>query len=301
MEKELIYKYKACLQVKNLFFKNKTNFDDLNDDEAENLYFEIKEFLTYVYRLDKESYLEAMPNVFKEEQVDDINRLKEAFTEINNNANIYINFEKELNKELKEKINKEFTSKNFIGSFPKYYLVQEENTLVVEYDDDIYYKDNELNVKRNAVIVKIPNELVGSLNIDLNTFTHEDLVLKYNTELNERKIKAFLVHLPDLDYSSELTDKEIERDLKYFDIINSVLNGDKYLPKWYIEYNRTSKDFSKMYFMLALLIGLPTVLVLSILLNVKGLGIVLVILAYTVISYYITQIFGKKKYDKVHK
>lgn len=301
MEKQEIYKYKAHLQVNNLFFKNIDNFDNYSEKELEDLYFQVKEFLMYVHRSDKTMYQEQLPVIFKEQEVKDFNDIKFAFNEIKENASKYIEFEKDLNKELKEKINIEFKNRNFLGAFPKYYLEKEDHTLVVEYDDDIYLTSDKLVCRRNAVVVKIPNDLVTSLNIDLNTFTHEDLVLKYNNELMERKIKAFLIHLPNLDYSVTISEEEITRDLKYFEIIDSVLGGIKYLPKWYIEYNKSSKDFSKTYLLLLLLIGIPTLIALTALFSLKGPVIAISLIGYFAVSYYISIKLGERKYNKVQK
>ena len=301
MDKLNIYNNKVNLQVYNLFFRSIESFDLLSEKEIEDLYFQIKEFLTYVYRTDKTMYQDALSDVFKDEQVEDYNKIKEAFLEIKENGIQYIEYEKTLNLDLKTKLNEEFKNKGFNGTYPKYYLTKEENTLIVEYDEDIYYSNEELVSKRNAVIVKIPNNLMESLNIDINTFTHEDLVLKYNTELTERKIKAFLIRLPDLDYSRNLNEQELIRDLKYLEIIDSVLNGVKYLPKWYIEYNKSVKDFSKTYLMILLLIGVPTVIALTALLSFNGPLIAISIIGYFLLSNYISKIFGLKKYNKIHK
>ena len=42
MEKQDIYKYKAHLQVNNLFFKNIDSFDNYSEKELEDLYFQVK-------------------------------------------------------------------------------------------------------------------------------------------------------------------------------------------------------------------------------------------------------------------
>ena len=301
MDKLNIYNNKVNLQVYNLFFRTIESFDLLSEKEIEDLYFQIKEFLTYVYRTDKTMYQDALSDVFKDEQVEDYNKIKEAFLEIKENTTKYIEYEKTLNLDLKTKLNEEFANRGFNGTYPKYYLTKEENTLIVEYDEDIYYSNEELVSKRNAIIVKIPNSLIESLNININSFTHEDLVLKYNTELTERKIKAFLIHLPDLDYSKDLNEEELIRDLKYLEIIDSVLNGVKYLPKWYIEYNKSVKDFSKTYLMIFLLVGVPTVIALTALLSFKGPLIAISIILYYLLSNYVAKIIGLKKYNKVHK
>ena len=79
MEKQDIYKYKAHLQVNNLFFKNIDKFDNYSEKELEDLYFQVKEFLMYVHRSDKTMYQEQLPVIFKEQEVKDFNDIKFAF------------------------------------------------------------------------------------------------------------------------------------------------------------------------------------------------------------------------------
>ena len=58
-----------------------------------------------------------------------------------------------------------------------------------------------------------------------------------------------MIHLPQRNYLEELKEENLIEDIKYFEIIDCVLEGKKYLPKWYlnVSFRHGKSDFDVIY------------------------------------------------------
>ena len=189
----------------------------------------------------------------------------------------------------------------FNGSYPRYYRDRPDEILFLEYDEDLYFNKDKLITKRIAMLVKIKKTSEIYQDLDVERFSYLDLITKYVDKLQNGDIKSFMIHLPNLNYLGDITDDMISNDIKYLELVENVINGGNRLPKWYINVNKTKKDFEKTYMMYSLV---PTLLIISvfgliIFRNNSSMLLICYIVGF-ILNILFCKYFGNKSYQKYH-
>lgn len=306
MDQNAIYISKIYVQSEYYLKSNSLSLlENYDENKSDDIFLSLKEYINLIERDDKEKINALLPKELtnQETQVSQ-DRIKEILLEIINKINEYNSYINNYFSPLAIQINDKMNQLGFIGQFPKFYKELPNEILILEYDDDIYFTDDTLNnikAKRMAMIVRIKNPEEVLPNLDLNNFTYLDLVTKYASELQTGNIRSFMIHLPDLNYQSKLTIDEINNDIKYLEIVETILNKEKHLPKWYVNVNRSIKDFERTYMLYSLL---PSIIIISIIgMMLFGNSSSALLICYVVgfiLDFVLCKFFAKKSYYKYH-
>lgn len=307
MDQLTIYISKIYLQSEYYLKSNSLSIlNDLDDNKVEDIFATLKEYITLIERDDKEQIYALLPEELTSQNLEVTEeKIKEILNDIKNKIIAYDEYINNYFLKLSLAVNEKMLSLGFNGSFPKYYKIIDNEILFLEYDEDIYLNKNleqeETVSKRMAMIVRIKNfeEVLPNLNID--DFTYLDLVTKYAAELQSGNIRSFMIHLPDLNYQKEMNDEDVQNDLKYLEVVETILNKEKHLPKWYVYVNRSAKDFERTYMLYSLL---PSIIVISIIgMMIFGSSSTALLMCYLVgfiLDVVLCKYFGKKSYYKYH-
>ena len=264
-------------------------------------YLEINEYFSNLSRTDIETIKNELPKEFtnKEELTEE--QIKELIVIINNKSKEYKEFIKNYTILLQQNLDKEMESRNFSGTYPKYYLEKENELLILEFDEDIYLKEETLEVNRQGFLIKIKNYQEVMPSFDINNFSYMSLFISYLEEIQNGNIRTFMIKLPVRDYTKELTDANVIEDIKYLEIVDCVLENKKYLPKWYINNGKTKKMIYKELFLFVLLITAFIGSFVNALLLKGNLGSLIIIWVITgIIDHFICKVIAEKKYNKYH-
>lgn len=264
-------------------------------------YLEINEYFSNLSRTDIETIKNELPKEFtnKEELTEE--QIKELIVIINNKSKEYKEFIKNYTILLQQNLDKEMESRNFSGSYPKYYLKKENELLILEFDEDIYLKEETLEVNRQGFLIRIKNYQEVMPSFDINNFSYMSLFISYLEEIQNGNIRTFMIKLPVRDYTKELTEANVIEDIKYLEIVDCVLENKKYLPKWYINNGKTKKMIYKELFLFVLLITAFIGSFVNTLLLKGNLTSLIIIWVITgIIDHFICKVIAEKKYNKYH-
>lgn len=264
-------------------------------------YLEINEYFSNLSRTDIETIKNELPKEFtnKEELTEE--QIKELIVIINNKSKEYKEFIKNYTILLQQNLDKEMESRNFSGTYPKYYLEKENELLILEFDEDIYLKEETLEVNRQGFLIKIKNYQEVMPDFDINNFSYMSLFISYLEEIQSGSIRTFMIKLPVRDYTKELTEANVIEDIKYLEIVDCVLENKKYLPKWYINNGKTKKMIYKELFLFVLLItAFIGSFVNTLLLNGNLTSLIIIWVITGIIDHFICKVIAEKKYNKYH-
>lgn len=303
MDQNTIYLSKIYFQADYYLKTNSLRLDD--EDKLEDIFISLKEYINLIERSDKGILNRLLPEELTTTELEvSYERIKEIITDIIDKINQYNEYTKSYFQNLIVKVDEKMNNLGFSGNFPKYYKNLSDEVLIVEYDDDIYFKndiDDEIISKRMAMIVRIKNPYETLPNLDINTFTYLDLVTKYAELLQTGNIRSFMIHLPELNYQTPMTIDEVNDDLKYLEVVETILNKGKHLPKWYVNVNRSAKDFERTYMLYSLL---PCIILISIIgMMIFGNSSTALLICYVIgfiLNVVLCKYFGKKSYYKYH-
>ncbi len=297
--------YMQCEYYLNCNGKSLTAIDNLsssNQGDMLDIFDGIRDYISLIERPDKLTISDLLPEeLINKDMVVTERRIFEIIKDLKDKIVDYQNYIASHLEKFKKVLSQNLKALGFIGSFPKYYRIFDEEILFLEYDEDIYLINEKAISKRIAMIVRIkkPDETIP--NLDIENFSYLDLVTKYADCLQGGLIRSFMIHLPDLNYLDEITDEIIENDLKYLEILESVLSKSKKLPKWYINISKTAKDFERTYLIYSLV---PVLLIVSIIGFIffynSSLGLMICYLIGVVLNFTLCKYFGKKTYNKYH-
>lgn len=295
--KQVLYLVKKTLNKAEIIFNDK-----LSEDELLDIWHQFSQSLGELDRKDKDCLLKSVPSILKNcDEVVDMLELRQAFQTVNKLIALFDNFYYKHLKPIIEVYDKEFSQREFQGSYPKYYKYLDGEMFFVEYDEDIYFENDELYASRIGIITKILKFDEEFLDCNVEKFTYLDLFFDYPEQAQKGLLRNFVIYLPEIILCTEVKETQIVDDLRYFEIVDSALTKQKNLPKWYLNIRRTVKDFRKLYFIISLMIVL---LVLSIvnyfLFAGKFTSLIVMWLVGGVIDYFACDYFAKKTYNKNH-
>ena len=262
---------------------------------------EIKDYFNNLNRDDKEYLLSNLPSTAVSSLELTEGEIKELIQNILDKSNQYNSFFKEYTKTLKDALDKQMQNRGFSGTYPKYFLEKEEELLILEFDDDIYLKEENLNVTRQGLLIKVKNHQEVMPDFNIEKFSYMSLFFEYLDDIQNGKIKTFMIKLPERDYSKELTEENITEDIKYLEIVDCVLENKKYLPKWYINNAKTQQMIYKEIFLFTLIITALIGSFINMFLFSGNLGTLIAIwVVIGIIDHFICKKISEKKYNQYH-
>lgn len=279
---------------------------NLNDtetqDELNNVFLGLKDYIKLLDRPDKDDIYKLLPDELVSDECElSSTRMQEIVETIKTNINEYNEFVTSKLINLENKISTRVSELGFNGSYPRYFRETPNEILFLEYDDDLYFNKDKLVTKRIAMLVKVKKTSEIYPDLDIEHFSYLDLITKYVDKLQNGDIKSFMIHLPNLNYLNDITDDMISNDIKYLELVENVINGGNRLPKWYINVNKTKKDFEKTYMMYSIV---PTLLIISvfgliIFRNNSSMLLICYIVGF-ILNVLFCKYFGNKSYYKYH-
>lgn len=279
---------------------------NLNDtetqDELNNVFLGLKDYIKLLDRPDKDDIYKLLPDELVSDECElSSTRMQEIVETIKTNINEYNEFVTSKLINLENKISTRVSELGFNGSYPRYFRETPNEILFLEYDDDLYFNKDKLVTKRIAMLVKVKKTSEIYPDLDIEHFSYLDLITKYVDKLQNGDIKSFMIHLPNLNYLNDITDDMISNDIKYLELVENVINGGNRLPKWYINVNKTKKDFEKTYMMYSIV---PTLLIISvfgliIFRNNSSMLLICYIVGF-ILNVLFCKYFGNKSYHKYH-
>ena len=253
MTKLEIYKgkvYKILLDTLNFKKSKVVN----NNENMLNVFIDLQEFVSVINRKDKEMFLSILPvELTNKESTVTIDKVFEIFNLIEKEGTNYINFYKEYNHDLIERLNEEYGNRGYFGSYPKYSKIVNNDRFTVEYDDDIYLDGENLVVERAAIITRVLDVEETMPSFDYDNYSYLTIFDNHLDLIENGALRTFAIGLRNRDYSVELTEEDIRRDLRYLEVMDGIENNNKKLPAWYINERKTPKSIQKNIFSLSLI------------------------------------------------
>lgn len=291
------------LNCHNLSIKSLTDEDFDNSEKILNIFSCLRDYFKSIERADKEQIENLFPiELIKQDMVAGEKQIKEIVKDIIQKCEDYQEYFQKRIATLANRINEEIHKLGFFGEFPKYYQIIDKDLLIVEYDDDIYLENDHARATRVAMVIKVKNYQETTPNLLINQFSYLDLLTKYIDKIESGNIRSFMIHLPSLSYDEEITSKMIDRDLNYLDVLNSILSKQNKLPKWYINVNKSKKDFERTYLMYTMV---PVLIIVSIVnftfFRKSSIGMILGYIIGFGLNIYLCKFLAKKAYEKYHQ
>lgn len=281
-----------------------SNIQEIKDDEYLEIIPTIKNYLHELERSDTETIKSSFPKILidEEDYVFKLDEAKKIIQELVNYSSMYQTYITNYQKDLAKALDEEYLKRGFIGSFPKYYRIENDELLFAEYDEDIYMSDELTKAKRINILIKIPNFEQNFPSFNFETFSYLDLFTLYQEKLQSGMVRSFIVYLPDRDYLVELSKEDINDDVRYLDVLDAVLSKQKYLPRWYQNIQKSEKDIRRMLFISTILLVLFVISILNYLLFNGSIFPHLLVfwLAGGVADYYVCKALAKRLYQKYH-